>query len=117
MLFSLGKFDCFHTSAEAFKVKAAVNCSQKERRLEQEKLRNIKTLGEAGADVDDLAVWVESSRIAEVRAKEEERAKAAKLARQLEEQVCFSAAPSISGSHSPGPLISFALSCSKGLRV
>lgn len=61
--------------------------SQKERRLEQEKLRKVKTLGEAGTDVDDLAGWVERSRKAEARAKEEERAKAAKLSRQLEEQV------------------------------
>ena len=33
-------------------------CSKKEKRLQQEELRNIKTLGEFGEDVDDLAAWV-----------------------------------------------------------
>ena len=38
--------------------------SHKEKRLEQENLRKVKTLGEAGRDVDDLGAWVERSRIA-----------------------------------------------------
>ena len=61
--------------------------SKKEKRLQQEELRNIKTLGESGEDVDDLAAWVERNRKAEAQLKAEERAKAEKLARQLEEQV------------------------------
>ena len=65
-------------------------CSKKEKRLQQEELRNIKTLGESGQDVDDLAAWVERNRKAEAQLKAEERAKAEKLARQLEEQVSLS---------------------------
>ena len=55
--------------------------------MEQEKLRKVKTLGEAGEDVDDLSAWVTRNKKAEERAKAEARAKAAKVARQLEEQV------------------------------
>ena len=67
----------------------SVECSgrQKERRVEQEKLRKVKTLGEAGEDVDDLSAWVSRNKKAEERAKAEARAKAAKVAKQLEEQV------------------------------
>lgn len=46
----------------------------------------MKTLGEAGEDVDDLAGWVARSRAAELKQKEAEKAKAAKLAKQLDEQ-------------------------------
>jgi len=67
-----------------------LRCRQKERRIEQEKLRKVKTLGEAGEDVDDLGAWVARNKKAEERAKADARAKAAKLARQLEEQVCTS---------------------------
>lgn len=60
---------------------------RKERRIEQEKLRKVKTLGEAGEDVDDLAAWVIRNKKAEKRAREQERLKAARLAKQFEEQV------------------------------
>lgn len=48
----------------------------------------MKTLGEAGDDVDDLSAWVNRNKKAEKKAKEQERLKAARLAKQLEEQVC-----------------------------
>lgn len=62
--------------------------SQREKRLEDEKLRKVKTLGAADDDVDDLATWVTKSRVLEEKAKAEARAKALKQARMLEEQVC-----------------------------
>lgn len=62
--------------------------SQREKRLEDEKLRKVKTLGAADDDVDDLAAWVIKSRVLEEKAKAEARAKALKQARMLEEQVC-----------------------------
>lgn len=61
--------------------------SQREKRLEDEKLRKVKTLGAADDDVDDLATWVTKSRVLEEKAKAEARAKALKQARMLEEQV------------------------------
>ena len=65
-------------------------CRQKERRLEEEKLRKIKTLGEAADDVDDVSAWINKSRALEEKAKAEARAKALKAAQALEEQVCCS---------------------------
>ncbi len=59
----------------------------REKRALDTKLRNTKTLGAAGDDVDDLAAWVERSRLAEAAKKAEERAKAEKLARGYEEEV------------------------------
>ena len=61
----------------------------RERRLEQEQLRKVKTLGAASEDVDDLGAWVSKSRALEEKAKAEARAKALKQARMLEEQVRF----------------------------
>ncbi|BDA45958.1 probable U4/U6.U5 tri-snRNP-associated protein 1 at N-terminal half [Coccomyxa sp. Obi] len=60
--------------------------SLREKRLEQEQLRKVKTLGAASEDVDDLAAWVTKSRALEEKAKAEARAKALKQARMLEEQ-------------------------------
>ncbi len=60
---------------------------QREKRLEDEKLRKVKTLGAAADDVDDLGAWVSKSRALEEKAKAEARAKALKQARALEEQV------------------------------
>lgn len=60
---------------------------QKERRLEEEKLRKVKTLGEAADDVDDVSAWINKSRALEEKAKAEARAKALKAAQALEEQV------------------------------
>lgn len=65
-----------------------VICRQKERRLEEEKLRKVKTLGEAADDVDDVSAWINKSRALEEKAKTEARAKALKATRALEEQVC-----------------------------
>ena len=59
----------------------------RERRLEQEQLRKVKTLGAASEDVDDLGAWVSKSRALEEKAKADARAKALKQARMLEEQV------------------------------
>lgn len=64
--------------------------SQREKRLEQEQLRKVKTLGAASEDVDDLGAWVTKSRALEEKVKAEARAKALKQARMLEEQVSFS---------------------------
>lgn len=64
----------------------AVN-RQREKRLQEERLRRVKTLGEAAPDVDDVAAWVGKSRVLEEKAKAEARAKALKQARALEEQV------------------------------
>ncbi|CAL8462106.1 g1637 [Coccomyxa elongata] len=58
----------------------------REKRLEQEQLRKVKTLGAASEDVDDLGAWVTKSRALEEKAKAEARAKALKQARMLEEQ-------------------------------
>lgn len=62
-------------------------CRQRERRIEEEKLRKVKTLGEAADDVDDVAAWANKSRAIEESAKAEARAKALKAAQALEEQV------------------------------
>lgn len=64
-------------------------CRQREKRLEEEKLRKIKTLGEAADDVDDVSAWINKSRALEESAKAEARAKALKAAQALEEQVVF----------------------------
>lgn len=58
-------------------------CRQREKRVEQAKLRATKTLGEAAPEVDDTAAWVSKSRALEERRKAEERAKAEKAARML----------------------------------
>ena len=60
---------------------------RREHRREQEKLKKVKTLGEAGEDVDNLAEWVTRNKKAEKKAREQERLKAVRVARQLEEQV------------------------------
>ena len=60
-------------------------CRRREHRREQEKLKKVKTLGEAGKDVDDLAAWVERSKKAEKKAKDLEMRK--RLEKQLAEQV------------------------------
>ena len=65
-------------------------CRRREHRRDQEKLRKVKTLGEAGEDVDDLGAWLNRSKKAEKKAREAERRKAEKLAKQLEEQVTTS---------------------------
>ena len=57
-------------------------CRQKEKRLQDEKLRGTKGLGEADAEEEDLVSWVSKS-----RRSEEERAKAERMARLLQEQV------------------------------
>ena len=57
-------------------------CRKKEARLAEEKLRATKTLGEPAQD-EDLLAWV-----GKTRALEAERAKAARTARLLQEQVC-----------------------------
>lgn len=62
-------------------------CRQREKRLEDEKLRKVKTLGEAADDVDDVAAWINKSRALEEKAKADARAKALKAAQALEEQV------------------------------
>lgn len=55
----------------------------------------MKTLGEAGQDVDDLAAWVTRSKKAEKKAKDLERLKAERLAKQLEEQVSLFQLPTL----------------------
>ena len=57
-------------------------CRQKEKRLQDEKLRSTKGLGEVDAEGDDLMAWVSKS-----RRKEDERAKAEHMAKLLQEQV------------------------------
>lgn len=63
------------------------NCRRREHRRQQEKLKKVKTLGEAGADVDDLAAWVNRNKKAEKKAKDLERLKAERQAKHFEEQV------------------------------
>ena len=57
-------------------------CRQKEKRLQDEKLRSTKGLGEADPENDDLMAWVGKSRRIE-----EERAKAERMAKMLQQQV------------------------------
>lgn len=62
--------------------------SARQRRKQQEKLRSVKTLGEAEGDEEDedLMAWVAKSRVLEEKAKAEARAKALELERKLVEQ-------------------------------
>lgn len=57
----------------------------RERRLQEQQLRSVKTLGEADDD-DDVAGWVQKNREQQGRAKLAARAKAAALAKKLAEQ-------------------------------
>ena len=57
-------------------------CRQKEKRLQDEKLRSVKGLGEPD-ESEDLMAWVHKS-----RQLEEERAKAERMAKMLQQQVC-----------------------------
>ena len=65
----------------------AFSCSKKEARAAKDKLRNVKHLGEAGDDVDDIKAWAARSKKAEEVRKKQERLKAERLAKQLDEQV------------------------------
>lgn len=58
-------------------------CRSKEKRQQEEKLRSVRGLGEAGDEGDDLMAWVDRS-----RRLEEERAKADRLAKMFQQQVC-----------------------------
>ena len=60
--------------------------SARQRRQQQDKLRAVKTLGEADDDDGDMMAWVAKSRTLEEKAKAEARAKAAELERKLAEQ-------------------------------
>lgn len=60
--------------------------SARQRRQQQDKLRAVKTLGEADDDEGDVMAWVAKSRTLEDKAKAEARAKAAELERKLAEQ-------------------------------
>ncbi len=62
--------------------------SARQRRMQQEKLRSTKTLGEADGyeEEEDLMAWVAKSRVLEDKAKAEARAKALELERSLAEQ-------------------------------
>ena len=62
-------------------------CSKKEARVAKDKLRNVKHLGEAGDDVDDIKAWAARNKKAEEARKKQERLKAERLAKQLDEQV------------------------------
>ena len=79
-------------------------CRQKERRLKEEELRKIKTLGAAADDVDDVSAWINKSRALEEKAKAEARAKALKAAQALEEQVAHPLALSLAPHTSRGRL-------------
>ena len=58
----------------------------REKRVEDEKMRKVKTLGQAEPEVDDLAAWVSKSRALEEKARAEAREKALRQARALEQQ-------------------------------
>ena len=61
---------------------------QKEKRLAQEKYRNVKGLGEADNEGDDLMSWVGKS-----RRLDDERAKAERQAKMLAQQVTIECKP------------------------
>lgn len=63
-------------------------CSAREKRLMEEGLRKVTTLGAAEPEVDDISAWVNKSREAEAEAKRiAERAAAAKLSSMYDEEV------------------------------
>ena len=68
---------------------ATLSCSfrRREKRLLDESLRKVKTLGQADEDVDDLAKWVTKSRTTAEEEKELARLQAAAAALKAEE-VC-----------------------------
>lgn len=67
----------------------------KEKRLMEEGLRKVKTLGSTDPDADDISSWVTKSRENEAETKRaDERAAAAKLSSMYDEEV-----PSQKGSH------------------
>ena len=76
-----------HSGAQQLSLRGTAWRRQREKRQEQAKLRAVKTLGEAAADVDDLGAWVTKSRALEEARKAAERAKADKAARLLALQV------------------------------
>ena len=61
---------------------------QREKRVEDERMRATGTLGQAEPEVDDLGAWVRRSRALEDAAKAEAREKARRQARALQQQVC-----------------------------
>ena len=73
-----------HSHCITYVLTSACVCRKREQRIQDQKLRETKTLGASEPQGDDMLSWV-----ARTRMLEQERAKASRMAAHLQEQVRF----------------------------